>query len=37
MGEADQQLLAQRDRDIEAMRACVKHARDSLDSARAVF
>lgn len=37
MGEVDQQLQAQRERDIEAMRACVKHARDLLDSARAVF
>jgi AbiV family abortive infection protein len=30
-------LQAERDRDIEAMRACSKHARDLLDSARAVF
>jgi AbiV family abortive infection protein len=33
----DQELQAQRDRDIEAMRACVKHARDLLESARAVY
>ena len=35
MSDTDQEQ-AQRDRDIEAMRACVKHARDLLDSARAV-
>jgi hypothetical protein len=29
----NQELQAQRDRDIEAMRACLKHARDLLDSA----
>ena len=37
MTELGENLQVQRDRDIEAMRACVKHARDLLDSARAVF
>jgi AbiV family abortive infection protein len=37
MSEVDSELQAQRDRDVEAMRACVKHARDLVNSARAVF
>lgn len=37
MAESDENLQDQHDRDIEAMRACVKHSRDLLDSARAVF
>ena len=37
MSDVDQELQTQRDRDIQAMRTCVEHARDLLDSARAVF
>ena len=37
MSDVEQELQDQRARDIEAMGACVKHACDLLDSARAVF
>jgi AbiV family abortive infection protein len=36
VSELEQSLQEQRARDIEAMRACVRHARDLLESARAV-